>query len=73
MECSRTKVFNNSQGSGSNNTNKWNAQELVVQQDMNIVRSNNTNKWNAQELIPGLSKHTYRSNNTNKWNAQELW
>ena len=34
---------------GSNNTNKWNAQEQDSVRTGALIRSNNTNKWNAQE------------------------
>ena len=37
-------------GFRSNNTNKWNAQELLFCILCDDNRSNNTNKWNAQEL-----------------------
>ena len=36
---------------GSNNTNKWNAQEHPAIEYLSEFRSNNTNKWNAQEPI----------------------
>ena len=36
---------------GSNNTNKWNAQERKQSSISKPRRSNNTNKWNAQEPI----------------------
>ena len=72
MECSRTVGSTQGSMSGSNNTNKWNAQERVLGFLFQILRSNNTNKWNAQERISIWLTVNSWSNNTNKWNAQEL-
>ena len=56
---------------GSNNTNKWDAQEPMVFNDFAFPGSNNTNKWDAQELNCFCLSQKQRSNNTNKWDAQE--
>ena len=72
MECSRTHSECISDFNGSNNTNKWNAQEHNQSRFRLDIRSNNTNKWNAQEQMMEACLRELRSNNTNKWNAQEL-
>ena len=57
---------------GSNNTNKYNPQELIFYQQRNSLRSNNTNKYNPQERHSFTCIHLLGSNNTNKYNPQEL-
>ena len=49
MGCSRTSQLTKSVKKGSNNTNKWDAQELSLIFPPTSERSNNTNKWDAQE------------------------
>ena len=71
MECSRTSNKECGNAIGSNNTNKWNAQEPHKQKIYMVLGSNNTNKWNAQEHNQSRFRLDIRSNNTNKWNAQE--
>ena len=71
MGCSRTGIPIKVQSDGSNNTNKWDAQEQRFYNSWRKSRSNNTNKWDAQEQIKRPTCFKVRSNNTNKWNAQE--
>ena len=55
MECSRTDVVVDDTANGSNNTNKWNAQEQHCTVGRYDIGSNNTNKWNAQERVRSKS------------------
>ncbi len=55
MGCSRTTRSYLVLRARSNNTNKWDAQELTKECAMQLERSNNTNKWDAQE--PNLVHH----------------
>ena len=55
MECSRTHVVVDDTANGSNNTNKWNAQEQHCTVGRYDIGSNNTNKWNAQERVRSKS------------------
>ena len=75
MGCSRTGHMPVSLMDGSNNTNKWDAQEHPRLELFKHRRSNNTNKWDAQELLPLAIQSRIGSNNTNKWDAQEqrIW
>ena len=56
---------------GSNNTNKFNPQELPNYVVSTFHRSNNTNKFNPQELTFKTIFFMPGSNNTNKFNPQE--
>ena len=55
MGCSRTTVDLYLFDGGSNNTNKWDAQEHIADQYVSTFRSNNTNKWDAQEREKALN------------------
>ena len=55
----------------SNNTNKFNPQELMIITGIQMMSSNNTNKFNPQELFKYWIWIILCSNNTNKFNPQE--
>ena len=56
---------------GSNLTNKYNPQELLISNWDNQTSSNLTNKYNPQEHTPEHTAERFGSNLTNKYNPQE--